>query len=121
MRVQFFWGLTYAIGMAALWALLEMAIRLNPGMLNNPALSAAERDLLMDVEPSVVGNVVAPVCIGASIAAALLGFAFTGLVASTPNLAKEVGVLMIPTAPMLIGIPLFMLLARLRDLAHRSN
>lgn len=121
MRVQFFWGLTYAMGMATLWALLEMALRFNPGMLNNPTVSAADRDLLMDLEPSVVGSVVAPVCISASIASALLGLVMTALVASTPNMATEVGVLMIPAGPMMIGIPLYILLGRLGDLAASAR
>jgi len=55
-------GLKYALAMAALWLLVEVAIRMNPGMLNNPMVDDRGREHLMDLAPSIIGGVVAPVC-----------------------------------------------------------
>jgi len=110
-------GLEYALAMAALWLLLEVAIRMNPGMFNNPMVDDRGREQLMDLAPSIIGGVVAPVCMRASIASAVLGLAMTGLVAISPSTSKDIVVILVPVSPMMIGIPLYVILGRLSDLA----
>lgn len=114
-------GLNYALAMTALWAFLEIAIRINPGMLNNPGVDENERSKLMDLDQVAIGQIVAPVCIGAGIAAALFGLAITGLLASTPSLQKDAAVLIVPAGPMMLGIPLYLVMGRLADAARLNR
>jgi hypothetical protein len=110
-------GAKYASALTALWLVHEAAIRMNPAMLNNPGVDDAGREILMDVDPAVIGGAVAPVAIGAACASALLGMGMTALVASTPSMAKDIAVLIVPAGPMVVGIPLYLILGRLNELA----
>jgi len=109
-------GLKYALVMSALWWLIEMAIRLNPSMLNIPGLSDHEHEQLMFLEPKDVGPVIAPICIGAACAAVLFGMAVTSLVASSATTGSDIAILFVPATPLMLGIPLYLVIGRLNEL-----
>jgi len=114
---EVYFGLKYAAAMTALWFMIEIAARMSPGAFNNPLMNGDEASGLERLEPSAIGEVVAPVCAGAGIAVALLGMAITALLVGSPSMQKDAAILIVPTGPMMIGIPLYIMLGKLGELA----
>ena len=114
---QVFFGLKYAAAMTALWLMIEIAARMSPGALNNPMMDETAARGLEQLDAKDVGAVVAPVCAAAGIAVALLGMGITALLVSAPDLQNDAAILIVPTGPMMIGIPLYIMMGRLAELA----
>lgn len=118
---EVYFGLKYAAAMTALWFLIEIAVRMSPGVLNNPMMNRDDLNGLEQLDSACIGEVVAPVCAAAGIAVALLGMAITGLLVSSPDMQNAAAILIVPTGPMMLGIPLYILLGRLAELAKSSR
>ena len=116
-----YFGLKYAAAMTALWFLIEIAVRMSPGALNNPMMDRDDANGLEQLDSARIGEVVAPVCVAAGIAAALLGMAITGLLVRSPDMQNDAAILIVPTGPMMLGIPLYIVLERLAELAKNSR
>jgi hypothetical protein len=90
---------------------------MNPGSFNNPVMESGDASGIDRLEPSCIGEVVGPICAAAGVAVALLGVAITALLVGAPSLQKDAAILIVPTGPMMIGIPLYIMLGKLAELA----
>jgi hypothetical protein len=90
---------------------------MNPGSFNNPIMDSSGASGIDRLEPSCIGAVVGPVCAAAGVAVALLGFAITALLVGSPSMQDDAPILLVPAGPMMIGIPLYIMLGKLAELA----
>ena len=114
---EVYFGLKYAAAMTALWFMIEIAARMNPGSFNNPMMDSGDASGIDRLEPSRIGEVVGPICAAAGVAVALLGLAITALLVGSPSMQKDAAILIVPTGPMMIGIPVYIMLGKLAELA----
>jgi hypothetical protein len=101
--------------------MIEIAARMNPGSFNNPVMDSGDANSIHRLEPARIGEVVGPVCAAAGVAAALLGVAMTALLDGAPGIQKDAAILIIPSGPMMIGIPLYIMLGKLVELAKSAR
>lgn len=73
------------------------------------------------LEPARIGEGVGPICAAAGVAVALLGVVMTALLVGAPIMQKDAAILIIPTGPMMIGIPLYIMLGKLGELAKSAR
>lgn len=116
---EVYFGLKYAAAMTALWFMIEIAARMNPGSFNNPMMDSGDASGIDRLEPSRIGEVVGPICAAAGVAVALLGLAITALLVGSPSMQKDAAILIVPTGPMMIGIPVYIMMGKLAELAKR--
>lgn len=114
---QVFFGLKYALCMCALWVMIEIAFRLNPAGVNIPGLTDDARSHLYEIDAHEIGRAVSPISIGASLVAVLVGFALTSIEISSKGATKDLTVLIVPAGPLILGIPVYLILGRLTELA----
>jgi hypothetical protein len=114
---EVYFGLKYAAAMTALWFMIEIAARMNPGSFNNPMMDSGDAGGIDRLEPSRIGAFVGPVCAAAGVAVATLGLAITALLVGAPSMQKDAAILIVPTGPMMIGIPRYIMLGKLGELA----
>lgn len=79
---------------------------MKPGSFNNPMMARVDANGIDQLEPARIGAGVGPICAAAGVALALLGVAMTALLVGAPSMQKDAAILIIPTGPMMIGIPL---------------
>ncbi|WP_409919123.1 hypothetical protein [Gemmatimonas sp.] len=101
--------------------MIEIAVRMSPGAFNNPMMAVNDAHGLEHLDSARIGEVIAPVCAGAGVAVAMLGLAITALLANSPSMQKDAALLIVPTSPMMIGIPLYIMLGKLADLAKSAH
>jgi len=118
---EVYFGLKYAAAMTALWFMIEIAARMNPGSFNNPMMDSGDANSIDRLEPARIGEVVGPICAAAGVAVALLGVAMTAVLVGAPSMQKDAAILIIPTGPMMIGIPLYIMLGKLAELAKSAR
>lgn len=116
-----YFGLKYAAAMTALWFMIEIAARMNPGSFNNPMMDSGDANGIDQLEPAHLGAIVGPIRAAAGVAIALLGVAMTALLVAAPSMQKDAAILIIPTGPMMIGIPLYIMLGKLAELAKSAR
>lgn len=116
-----YFGLKYAGAMTALWFMIEVAARINPGAFNNQMMDRGDANGIDQLEPARLGAIAGPICAAAGVAVALLGVAMTALLVVAPSMKKDAAILIIPTAPMMIGIPLYIMLGRRAELAKSAR
>lgn len=114
---EVYFGLKYAAAMTALWFMIEIAARMNPGSFNNPMMESGDASGIDLLEPSRIGDVVGSICAAAGVAVALLGIAITALLVGSPSMQKDAAILIVPTGPMMIGIPVYIMMGKLAELA----
>ncbi|GAB1344407.1 hypothetical protein [Gemmatimonas sp.] len=120
-RHEVYFGLKYAAAMTALWFMIEIAARMNPGSFNNPMMESGDANGIDQLEPARIGEVVGPICAAAGVAVALLGVAMTAVLVGAPSMQKDAAILIVPTGPMMIGIPLYIMLGKLAELAKSAR
>jgi hypothetical protein len=118
---EVYFGLKYAAAMTALWFMIEIAARMNPGSFNNPKMDSGDATGIDRIEPARIGEVVGPICAAAGVAIALLGVAMTALLVGVPSRQKDAAILIVPTGPMMIGMPLYIMLGKLGELAKSAR
>jgi hypothetical protein len=116
-----YFGLKYAAAMTALWFMIEIVARMSPGAFNNPMMADDEVGGLERMDAATIGAVVGPVCAAAGVAVALLGLAMTALLVTSPDMQKDAAILVVPTGPMMVGIPLYIMLGKLAELAKSEQ
>lgn len=118
---EVYFGLKYAAAMTALWFMIEIAARMNPSSFNNPMMESGDANGIDQLEPARIGEVVGPICASAGVAVALLGVAMTAVLVGAPSMQKDAAILIVPTGPMMIGIPLYIMLGKLAELAKSAR
>jgi hypothetical protein len=116
-----YFGLKYAAAMTALWFMIEIVARMNPGSFNNPMMDSGDANGIDRLEPARIGEVVGPICAAAGAAVALLGVAMTALLVGAPSMQEDAAILIVPTGPVMIGIPLYIMLGKLAELAKGAR
>ena len=87
---EVYMGPKYTAAMTALWFMIEIAARMNPGSFNNPMMEGGDAGSIDQLNPSRIGS---------------------------PSMQKDAAILIVPTGPMMIGIPLYIMLGKLAELA----
>jgi hypothetical protein len=118
---EVYFGVTYAAAMTALWFMIGIAARMNPGSFNNPMMDGGDAGGIDRLEPSRIGEVVGPICAAAGVAVALLGVAITALLVGAPSLQKDATILIVLAGPMMFGIPLQIMLGKLGEMAKSAR